>query len=481
MSLTLPYFDKLEDLRSLNFDNFQPFRLSVQGEELFCQQVLRLVRRRRLVVQGVWGGHNIIAKLFYHPQKAKLHFSRECWGHDQLKQADIPVAEMLQAVYLDAMPQVFVVIYKQLYPIKSLSDLLKESSPSAAWSSLQQCQALLVNLYKHGLCQADMHCNNFALVNDTMYALDYTTVRPCTGFKVEKCNLAAFYASLPLCYQDYYKVMFEDYCRQRGLTKTAKLYKQIQNNIATRRWHKAKRLLTTCTRASKGFRLIKQKGYRAVYTKSEATPALLELMRDPEAVLQKAPTKDLKLDHTTTVLQVKLDGQWFVVKRYNVKGWWHFLTHCWRRSRAMKTWRSGCLLQYFNIPTATPVAMIEKRYLGLTAQNYVVMPYLPGETLDHYLQHTSDPHNVLVKAAMILKQLASLKMRHSDLKAPNFIVTHQGVYLIDIDAMRMFRYNQKWLKVFKEELQRFRWNWHNEPKLLQVVDQALASLQLSHD
>lgn len=477
MSLSLPYLHHVKDLRQLNYGDFQPFRIGVEGQELLAQRPLRLVRGRRLVVEGVWGGYTVVAKIFFHPRKAKLHFSQEFWGHEQLQSADVPVAHLLKASSIQGMPQVFVVIYKRLYPMKKLSHLFHESPDEVVWQYLSQVQSLLIQLYQYDLCQTDTHWGNFVLVHDTIYVLDYTTIRPCCTADAEIGNLAAFYANLPLNYSSFLEHLLQDYCYRRDVAQKDRLSSRVKHRLGRIRWHKAKRILATCTRASKGYRQQKTKCYWTVYDNSAITPALNKLLNEPERVLQNAPSSILKSGQTTTVIRVWLDGQWYVVKRYNVQGWWHFLTHCCRRSRAMKSWRNGILLDRFDIPTAKPLAMIEKRIMGLKAQNYVIMQALRGETLDQYLLSSQQPEPVLQQTVEVLKQLAALKIRHRDLKAPNFIVNNGAVFILDVDGMRIFRYNKHYKNVLKEELKRFRRNWRANPALLEVVDKALAQIK----
>lgn len=478
MSLSLPIWSDVQSLRQLAHDDFQPFRLLVAGQEILAQRCLRLVRGRRLVVQGVWNDHNIIAKILYHPRKSKLHYTQECWGHDQLRQLGFDVAELLHAGQLDGMPQVYIVIYKELYPFKAVSQLLATFTPEEAWERLQQCQSLIVQMYSNGLYQKDAHWDNFVLVHDTIYPLDYMTIRPLGSPNKEINNLATFYTRLPLAYQLYCETLFQDYCDKRGVQHRESVYKRVQKEIDIRRWHRAKRLLNTCVRASKGFKTIQCDSLKAVYDQAQATPAIQRLLRDPDGVLQQIDRQVLKSDRTTTVVQVNLDGQALVVKRYNVKGVLHFLTHCWRRSRAMKSWRNGWLLNYFKVPTAKPVAVIEKRFWGLKAQNFIVMEALSGQTLDQYLAKAEFPESIFRYTAFILSQLAILRIRHRDLKASNFLVGDNQVYLIDVDAMRVYRYTKHWLRVFNSEIDRFRRNWCEQPQQLQIVDKILATMKL---
>lgn len=481
MSLSLPFVTDYQVLVRMQHGDFEPFRLMVDGQELLVQQALRLLPGKRLVAYGVWGDQNVVVKLFYQPSKSKLHFSREYWGYTQAKQAQLNVAELLYSGSAEVMPKVFMMVYQQLYPVKLFGQFLQEAREEEVWERLQQLHEVLVQLYSHGLQQVDGHWDNFALVHDTVYALDYMSIRPCPGKRAEWRNLAALYAQLPLYYQQYLNDLLRYYCHYRGGVRDSILQVFVQTQMELSRWDKVQYVLNKCTRSTSRWSQYYKLPYWHICDEARVGPELQAFLKDPEVQFNESQQRIIKNGNTATLFYAVFDDQAVIVKRYNVKNAGHLLTHCWRSSRALKSWRNSCVLEEFAIPTAQPLAMVEKRVMGLTAQSYMVMSYIPGVTLDHYLNEYYD-ERVIEATIDLLECLAIMRISHGDLKAQNFIVHNHNVYLVDVDAMQLFRHNdKKWRKIFNKDLERFRKNWLSQPRLLATFDKLLATIRPVED
>jgi hypothetical protein len=57
-------------------------------------------------------------------------------------------------------------------------------------------------------------------------------------------------------------------------------------------------------------------------------------------------------------------GRTLVIKRYNIKGFAHWLKRFWRPSRAWHSWREGNRLAFLGIATPKPLAVLEKRFVA---------------------------------------------------------------------------------------------------------------------
>src|SRR3990167_1357192 len=75
-------------LSAVTLDNFQPFRLIIDTEELLCERLLRLIPHKRMVIKGVWRQQPVIVKLFFSKTKAQWHCGRECRGYEHLREQD---------------------------------------------------------------------------------------------------------------------------------------------------------------------------------------------------------------------------------------------------------------------------------------------------------------------------------------------------------------------------------------------------------
>lgn len=88
-----------------------------------------------------------------------------------------------------------------------------------------------------------------------------------------------------------------------------------------------------------------------------------------------------KTGGAASVGRVEVAGRTLVVKRYNIKGFAHWLKRFWRPSRAWHSWQEGNRLAFLGIATPKPLALLEKRFLWLRSRAYLVTEYLAGRTL----------------------------------------------------------------------------------------------------
>jgi serine/threonine protein kinase len=125
-----------------------------------------------------------------------------------------------------------------------------------------------------------------------------------------------------------------------------------------------------------------------------------------------------------------------------------------RTSRPLLTWKRANALLHRQIPTARPLAVLERRRFGLLLDSLVVTEYLP---------HTQDLDTLLTVTLRVLPAAAQRTLKrqigqslcpllhrlfergfiHRDLKAPNLLVQWNpqspeppGVLLVDLDGLR---------------------------------------------
>jgi hypothetical protein len=94
---------------------------------------------------------------------------------------------------------------------------------------------------------------------------------------------------------------------------------------------------------------------------------------------------------TTTVARIVVKGRALLIKRYNLKNLRHALGRLWRPSRAWHSWREAHRLQFFDIPTPRPLALIEERCGPLRRRAWLICEYCPGPNLLRHLSADSAP------------------------------------------------------------------------------------------
>ncbi len=167
----------------------------------------------------------------------------------------------------------------------------------------------------------------------------------------------------------------------------------------------------------------------------------------------------VKESHSTVVCRGRLeteDGQGIdvVIKRALPRNWIKRLAHTISTSHPMLTWKLGNALLNRQIPTARPLAVVERRRLGLLIDSLVISEYLPHTLdLDTFLTVTlrEQPpaagrelkRQVTRSLSEVIRRLHERGFAHRDLKAPNVLIQWDPsasdparALLVDLDGLR---------------------------------------------
>jgi len=176
------------------------------------------------------------------------------------------------------------------------------------------------------------------------------------------------------------------------------------------------------------------------------TPGMRDFLRRPDYFLDRSPGPFFKCDaaDTTTIGVVEIDSKKFVVKRYNIKGAWHFLKKFWRPSNAMRTWENSHHLQQLDINTLVPVAVIEKRFLGLLrSKAYFISEYTVGVRGCDYFGKDAQPNPhwvaVVANVCSMIETMRSARVVHRDFQYGNLLIVGEQPLLLDLDHMKLHR------------------------------------------
>jgi hypothetical protein len=183
-------------------------------------------------------------------------------------------------------------------------------------------------------------------------------------------------------------------------------------------------------------------------------------LANPDAVMGLGTP--LKLGNTSTVVRFNSGGRELVIKRYNLKSFFHGLRRCWRPSRAWHSWLAGQRLKFLGFCTPCPLAMVEERFGPLHGRSWLVTEYLAADNL---LVHLS-PYKTTVPPAAeaaaikgVFGDLVASLISHGDLKATNLLWSNGHLCLIDLDAMRSHRWLFAFRSAWFKDRKRFLRNW----------------------
>ncbi len=142
-----------------------------------------------------------------------------------------------------------------------------------------------------------------------------------------------------------------------------------------------------------------------------------------------------------------------IVKRPLARNWRRRLRQLWAPSRGMRGWRIGNALLNRDIPTARPLAVLERRLGPLIFDNLLLTELIPGALdLDAHLRREFEQrsaaswwrHKRALNALMVqhLRRLADRGFVHRDCKSQNILVIQQprlSLVWIDMDGLKRAR------------------------------------------
>jgi tRNA A-37 threonylcarbamoyl transferase component Bud32 len=194
---------------------------------------------------------------------------------------------------------------------------------------------------------------------------------------------------------------------------------------------------------------------------------------EPERFFEGAEM--LKDGNSATVVRTRIGERVCVVKRYNVKGFWHGLRRILKpRARFRLAWCNGHRLHFLGIPTARPLALLERRFGPLRGVAYLVMEDVGQEDLSDQASSDGLSDQQVAGVICLFCALKAAGLTHGDTKASNFLVFQGKVALVDLDAMHEGVAGQA------RDIERFLANWMDKPELrerfrLCFVDAGLAA------
>lgn len=474
---------RLSELKNAGRSPALPINLALADAagpaELQLLTLLRVLPGQRYVGAGVWRGRPVLAKLLV-GQKAPRHFQRELEGV-RLLAAQGMTTPLLLADGLEQNEGGWL-LFEFLEQSQSLGDAWAEVEHQTPLNDAQQTvlgEALsaIAQLHAKGLWQEDLHLDNLLRSHGKLYLIDGAGIRveeagkPLSRQKVLE-NLGVFFAQLPKSLEPFTEELLVHYLLsngEHGLPMEA-LQKQIDK---VRSW----RLKDYLEKAGRDCSLFsvedRASGLRAIRREEEA--AMLPVLAQADELLDQGHL--YKTGGAASVGRVEVNGRSLVIKRYNIKDVAHWFKRFWRPSRAWHSWREGNRLLFLGIATPKPLALLEKRVLGLRSKAYLVTEYLPGpdiiERFAPYVASGDAPESELVALDELFQQLIRERISHGDLKGHN-VFWHQDRWaLIDLDAMCQHSSQSSFATAFARDRARFMRNWPADSALHQLLEQRL--------
>jgi tRNA A-37 threonylcarbamoyl transferase component Bud32 len=458
-------------------------KIADHPEPFIGEKIARIIPGKRLVVFGHWKKQAVVAKIFFSRQ-AKEHMQRDARGAEALLRCRIPSP----AIYYQGPaqdPKIQVILFEHIASAQNLDDFWQEHQNSPKSEPVLNTLILeLATQHVMGLLQEDLHLKNFLLAKEKIYTLDGADIRIHSGPLTKKQsieNLALLFSQLGMHTHKLQQRLFDAYIKARSWVLEKSDLQLLQKNI--RQWHISRwsYFSKKIFRSSSQFKNINTWGSHIVYNRNYDSPDFQQFLHNPDAYFSHSETKILKAGRSATVAKMQIGSHILVIKRYNIKDFFHHLKRCLKPSRAITSWRLAHQLQFVGIPTANPVAVIEQSFLGLKGKTYFVMEYI--ESTPAY-QFFDDPDIDIQQKTIIAKRiiitlfnLARLQLSHGDLKITNILLNKNlEPVLIDLDGMREHKSSLSFWNRFRKDMERFLHNWQDKPKLRELFQQIIKGL-----
>lgn len=485
--------NKLEDL-ALNGN----YALDLKDSpSLIIQTVVRRVPSKRLVTQAQWNGRAVYAKIFL-GSDAEKYALRDKQGIERLLNARIPAPNILY--YSDFQDpalvdgQCYVLILEAIGDARNIEDVWYDL-PLLSSQRLQIATDLVFEVARHhnaGLYQSDLYFKNFLQEGSIIYTLDGDGVRPLPKFSEGQfClrNLAALLSKLDVMeVQRWLPQLLKSYGKARHWTTLPRL--ELIHHLTdvyrhkTARGYADKKVFRTCTDVQVS---ADSKQYSAVARQY----AGLAVLKDINTLDDSLQVPDFKKGNTCTVgllktHEIKNDDQKIVIKRYNVKSFWHGVSRSFRKTRAAISWSNAHRLKLFDIATVQPVALLEERFFFgcLTRRSYFLSEYLDApDVLEYFVtEHDKTKRAELVKHVVeLFYRLYLLKISHGDMKASNLKIVNNQPVLLDLDSMKHHRLGLIAKHRHARDLRRFMRNWQDNESVTNAFKKVFKVVYADHE
>lgn len=441
--------------------------------------LLRVLPGQRYVGAGVWRGRPVLAKLLV-GGKAARHFQRELQGVRLLAEQGLTTPLLLADGLKEG--EGGWLLFELLENPQSLADAWGqvEHLPLLAdeqTAVLAEALGAIAQLHSKGLWQEDLHLDNLLRHGGKLYLIDGAGIRaetpgqPLSRQKVLE-NLGVFFAQLPKSIEPFNEELLVHYLlsnAEHALPMEA-LQKQIDKVHAWR----LKDFLEKVGRECSLFSVQRGPfGLRAIRRDEEAS--MIPVLEQADALLDQGHL--YKTGGAASVGKVQVNGRTLVIKRYNIKGFAHWLKRFWRPSRAWHSWREGHRLAFLGIATPKPLALLEKRFLWLRRGAYLVTEHLSGpdiiERFAPYVQSGEAPEQELLALDRLFDELIRERISHGDFKGHNLFWQGDRWALIDLDSMCQHRTQASFAPAYARDRARFMRNWPEGSALYQVIDERL--------
>lgn len=436
-----------------------PFLLTLpDGSTLTCNEILRMLPNKRLVVRATHNQQPVLAKLFFDGGNWK----KEIAGYAQLQKTGVTTPALLAQ---HTMGDGGICLYTFIANAQPLDALWQQADEASKQQYLQQLLPCLQTLWQHRLLQRDLHLGNFLLQTLTenqteiLWVLDPASCENFTRPSAQQENIALLIAQLPL--PDWSWVL-QQLSTDKSLTDLVKQQwqKRLQQYL--------KKIFRDCTEIAD---ISPNNQLHILCHRAALNDALANVLHKPEQFTQQATM--LKNGNSAKVFLLDADGKKWVVKQYINKDWLRKLRRAFRPSRAARSWYFCHAFAFAGIAVPAPIALIERKKGFVVTDAWFISEYCAdGDLLTRWQQHAPSREELLNVQALF-QSLQQLHISHGDMKATNLLSDGKRITVIDYDGAKEHRHAASLQQALRKDTQRLLQNWINNTQLQQQLAECL--------
>jgi len=436
------------------------------GSSLDLQQVVRVVKKKRLVCIALWQGEMVYAKVFI-GDNAKRYAQRDAKGIQYLQQHHIPTPALIQWTQAPN-EQAEVLLIKAHPQAMNIEVVMKKSTGKERLGLALRVVETVAKHHLVNLIQTDLYFKNFLIEGETVLTIDGDGIRQYRQItdkqaienlsillsKLDVLDIEAWLAELLKCYHQV---------NPKPILDIDAINQQLnKHRLKVASQYASKKVFRQCSDVS-----VRQtwQSFMAI-TSDDAKTISFDVLDHIDSHLVGA---DLLKDGNSCTVMLATFGQTpTVIKRYNIKNIMHLISRMWRPSRASASWENASRLCLLEIPTPAPIALFETRFFGFRGKAYFLSEYVEAPDIAQFFALIKDKDlraMTVRKTVELFYRLYLLKLSHGDMKATNVKVVDNAPMLIDLDSMKQHTWHYFAQKAHVRDLKRFMQNWKHDTSL----------------
>ena len=189
---------------------------------------------------------------------------------------------------------------------------------------------------------------------------------------------------------------------------------------------------------------------RWIAKKKYLSKGLQEIILEINAYMEKGEI--IKDEDKHKIIRLTLNEEIFVIKKYKIKGSWHYLRKLFNQTRALTAWKASHWFNAAGIKTFNIVAILERYDFLTTKESYLISLNLPGERLDEVDLNKQKEYLIENRLSSFFKRLEWIGFNHGDVKSSNFFLFNKELFIFDLDiAKKRFFKSRVKNKIFKDK------------------------------